>query len=119
MREGRWRTFSASCQNTKGSGFYPLPFDDTDSEPGLLDFSLEIRGSAVGHIDLKFDLLCLAGERMPGHDFVLAGRHILDFERTIILRHRVMRVGHREEEPLHEFMLVALQPIVPFFFRTA
>ena len=47
---------------------------------GLLDFSLELGGSAVGHIDIKLNLLGLTGEWMPGHHLVLTGRHILDLE---------------------------------------
>src|SRR5690349_24634204 len=55
---------------------------------------------------------------MPGHNLMLAGWHILDLERAIVLHDREVRARDREEERLHEFMLIALQTIVAVLFGT-
>lgn len=113
--EDRYRALNQSAihrANTKGStGFPAEPFVQLallKQNVCLLDLGLQVGGSAVRHIDLEFDLLALGGKRMPGHHFVLAGRHVLDLERTIFLHHGEVRIRHREEEGLHELMLVAL-----------
>src|SRR5215210_2486431 len=85
----------------------------------LLELGLQSSGSTLWNIDVELHLLALADERVPGHHFVLTGRHILDLERPVFLHHGKVRAGDREKERLHELMLIALQPIEPVFFRAA
>src|SRR3569832_2254479 len=85
----------------------------------LLEFGLQVGGCTVRHFDFKLLLLALADERMPSHDFVLAGRHVLDLERPVILHDGEVRARDRKEEGLHELMLVALQAIEPILLSAA
>ena len=88
-------------KNTKGSGLLRCPLIagyPAQTHSGLLDFSLEVGGSAIGHIDLELHFFTLGGERMPGHHLVLAGRHILDLEAAIVLHDCKVRARHWEEE---------------------
>ena len=107
-----WRMASGAEFMTKGSASYPAePFIagyPAQTHSRLLDLSLEIGCSAICHIDLKLHFLTLGGKGMPGHDLMLAGRHILDLKGAIILHNRKVRARHREKEALHELMLVAL-----------
>src|SRR5207249_1925286 len=102
----------ATCQlTTKQKGRWPETatalLHSNRASLLLLDFEFRLRGATLSHIHLGCHL---AGERVPSHQLVLAGRNVLDLKRTIIFHNRVMGVLHREEEALHELMLVALQP---------
>ena len=78
----------------------------------LLDFGLQISRSTFCYFNLKLIQLAFAHEGMPNHYLVLPSRDARKFERSIVLHDCMVWIPHREEEGLHEFVLVALQPVV-------
>ena len=51
--------------------------------------------------------------------FRFPGWNTRELERSIVLHHGMVRIPYREEEGLHELMLVALQAIEAGLFGTA
>lgn len=72
-------------------------------------FDVQIGLSLRALLDLDFDL-DFAREWMPRHDLVPPNRDVRNFESTLLIRNRAVRVRHRQEEGSHEFVLVALEP---------
>ena len=83
----------------------------TSKRNDYLISAFQVCRSTLGYFDLEFVQLALPTNGCQTTTLCLpAGTP--DLERTVILHHCMVRIPHRQEERLHELMLVALQPIV-------